>query len=121
VPISGNESLNFHPVNLGIDTLRTTERGASEPDNPPLDVVPAVTTTFAPFHVTDFRVDGPTIVKGTVVFKSPVSASRVPTMLALRTRYGPPTKTVELLPILQKFAKGPLPAMTGDQKVAAVT
>jgi hypothetical protein len=118
---SGSESINFQPVSLGTVIDPTAGRGVSVPVNPPaVEVTPAVTRTLAPFHVTVRTADGATIVSGTVTFRSPVNVRVDPEMLALRTRYGPPTNSVLFEPMLQKLGNVEVPGTTGAQNVAAV-
>ncbi len=100
--ISGKLSLNFHPVNFGTFTFFDAALCVSWPVSVPCPS--RRTATFAPFHVTALTAEGATIVSGTDAFRSPRSASVLPEIVALRTRFGPPTSTVVFVPNCQKLS-----------------
>lgn len=121
---SGRLSLNFHPVNFGTDTLFVTAPGVSCPVRVPCPWL--LSATDAPLNVTLFTAEGAMIVSGTDWLRSPRSARVSPEIVALRTRFGPPTRTVVFVPNCQNvsnprtvFAVAALTA--GAQNVAAVT
>ena len=119
---SGKLSLNLHPVSFGTVTACTFALSSRRPiKNAPS----LLTLTCAPFHVTYRTAGGATTVRGTLALRSPRSARVPSSIVALRTRYGPPTSTVVFVPNCQNdsnpetvFAVADL--IGGAQNVAAV-
>jgi hypothetical protein len=122
---SGKLSLNFHPIRGGT-TILVAENVRCPTNVPGKRERPSVAVEFLatglPFHVTAVMCGGPMTWSVTPAFKSPCNES-VPSgsREAFLTRCGPPTSMVELVPICQKFACGPVPLRTGAKNVPAVS
>ena len=78
------------------------------------------TLTARPFQVTVGVLVKPYMRSVVVEFVSPVSSRADPDRLAVRTRLGPDTMMVELLPISANCPNVPLPGIMGLQNVRAM-